>query len=600
MTMTWIVRACLLAICLCLLPSAAIAQRTADGDLATSAPLFETSPLKRNIFGQATVLPRIALSSPRDAVRNLYEQSDAGNYEQAARSLDLRALSEEERQNVGPKLARRLHYILSSRISIDFEQIPGTPEGLTEEAKADGEAPRDSLLLARIPYENTRADIRLVRIERGGEPRWVFSQETVAQIDVLFRTMGLGFLTDFLPERIRLFTIFGIAIWQWLLFIVIAVVSWFISPLARWGVIRWSPKPHRLSRKEWSDRLRQFIGAPLRLFVFALLLYVLSNVFLGISQDSDVGDTLFAVLFIFLVLAFTWLVVRSVSLATNVYVIDYIQRVREHDALRARSLETQMTMLRRVANSMVVLIGLGIAVLQIDVFRTIGTSLLASAGLAGVILGLAAQRTLGNIFAGIQLAISQPVRIGDNVVFENEWGWIEEITYTYVVIRIWDLRRLVIPINYLLDRPIYNWTRNSPTLLGTVFLYLDYRMPIEPIRQELPRIAKTSEFYDKELDVCTVLVTNCTDRVIEVRALVSAPDAGSAWNLRCLVRERLIAFLQSYEGGRYLPRTRVQMEQDPGFQRRQSELMKQTTDLQSEKEFYEKQAEEVKEDRDQG
>jgi small-conductance mechanosensitive channel len=173
------------------------------------------------------------------------------------------------------------------------------------------------------------------------------------------------------------------------------------------------------------------------------------------------------------------------------------------------------------------------------------------------VIGFAAQKTLGNLLAGIQIAITQPIRIDDVVVVEGEWGRIEEITLTYVVVRIWDLRRLVLPIGYFLEKPFQNWTRVSADVLGTVYLVVDYTVPVDEIRAQLERIVRESNLWDRK--VCGVQVTDASERGIEVRALVSAADSSKAWDLRCEVREKLIAFLQqNYPGS--LPRVRAEIQ----------------------------------------
>ncbi len=188
----------------------------------------------------------------------------------------------------------------------------------------------------------------------------------------------------------------------------------------------------------------------------------------------------------------------------------------------------------------------------------LGKGLLASAGIAGVVIGFAAQRTLGTFVAGMQIAFTQPIRVDDVVIVEGEWGRIEEITLTYVVVKIWDLRRLILPINYFIEKPFQNWTRVSADILGTVFLYVDYTVPLEAIRQELTRLLKDHKLWDGKVNV--VQVTNATERTVEVRLLVSAKDAGSAWDLRCDLREKMIDFLQR-EYPDALPRIRAELEQ---------------------------------------
>jgi small-conductance mechanosensitive channel len=189
--------------------------------------------------------------------------------------------------------------------------------------------------------------------------------------------------------------------------------------------------------------------------------------------------------------------------------------------------------------------------------RQVGVSILASAGIISIVVGFAAQRSLGNLIAGIQIAITQPIRLDDVVLVEGEWGRIEEITLTYVVVRIWDQRRLVLPINYFIEKPFQNWTRTTSELLGTVYLYADYTIPVERVRQELHRILQASDLWDKR--VWGLLVTNTTEKTVELRALMSTEDSSSAWNLRCQVRESLLKFIQK-NFAESLPRTRVEME----------------------------------------
>jgi small-conductance mechanosensitive channel len=202
------------------------------------------------------------------------------------------------------------------------------------------------------------------------------------------------------------------------------------------------------------------------------------------------------------------------------------------------------------------LLTLAAILMTFEKVRYLGTSILASAGIAGLIVGFAAQRSIATLLAGIQIAITQPIRIDDVVIVENEWGRIEEITLTYVVVRIWDLRRLILPITYFLEKPFQNWTRVSADILGTIFLYVDYTVPVEAVRAEFRRILEKSGKWDGRVSV--LQVTNTTERTVELRALVSATDSSSAWELRCHVREKLIEFLQkNYPHA--LPRLRAEI-----------------------------------------
>jgi small-conductance mechanosensitive channel len=227
------------------------------------------------------------------------------------------------------------------------------------------------------------------------------------------------------------------------------------------------------------------------------------------------------------------------------------------DNLKARKVHTQLDVLRRIFTTIVIIIAVAAMLMTFDKVRSFGAAILASAGIVGIVVGIAAQKTIGTLIAGFQIAITHPIRIDDVVIVENEWGRIEEITLTYVVVKIWDLRRLVVPITYFVEKPFQNWTRISADLLGTVFIYVDYTVPVEAVREELRRILDKSNFWDKK--VSGLEVTNATERTVELRALVSAADSSNLWNLRCEVREKLIAFIQkNYPSS--LPKLRAELE----------------------------------------
>jgi small-conductance mechanosensitive channel len=203
---------------------------------------------------------------------------------------------------------------------------------------------------------------------------------------------------------------------------------------------------------------------------------------------------------------------------------------------------TQLRIVKRIVTVIIIIIGFAAILMTFEKVRQLGTSLLASAGIAGIIIGFAAQRSLATLFAGLQIAFTQPIRIDDVVIVENEWGRIEKITLTYVVVRIWDLRRLVLPITYFTEKPFQNWTRIKSEILGTVFIYVDYTASAQKIREKYFEIVEQSKLWDGK--VRNLQVTNTTERTMELRVLMSAKDASAAWDLRCEVREKLIDFIQ--------------------------------------------------------
>ncbi len=246
-----------------------------------------------------------------------------------------------------------------------------------------------------------------------------------------------------------------------------------------------------------------------------------------------------------------WIALIAVDIGVSAYLMRF--RLDAEDNLLARKHVTQVRVLRRVISTVVLLITAGAALMTIGAVREVGVSLFASAGVAGIVAGLAARPVLANLIAGVQLAMTQPIRIEDAVIVENEWGWIEEITSTFVVVRLWDLRRMIVPLAYFMEKPFQNWTREGSAIIGSVLLYLDYTAPIEAIRAKAEAIVAASRLWDRK--VVNTQVTDTRERVIEVRVLVSAANASAAFDLRCEVREKLIEFLHGEHPGS-LPRSR--------------------------------------------
>lgn len=226
---------------------------------------------------------------------------------------------------------------------------------------------------------------------------------------------------------------------------------------------------------------------------------------------------------------------------------DYVYHhfdIQKADNLKERKIRTQLQFVRRLAVSLILILTVCFILLSFNNLRKLGTGLLTGVGVGGIIIGFAAQKSLGNFLAGFQIAFTQPIRIDDVLVVEGEWGRVEEITLTYVVLNIWDQRRLILPINYFVEKPFQNWTRNSADIMGTVFIYVDYTLPLDALREELTRLLEQDPLWDKRVKV--LQVTNTSEKTMEVRALMSASSSGNAFDLRCNVREGLIKFVQEH------------------------------------------------------
>lgn len=259
---------------------------------------------------------------------------------------------------------------------------------------------------------------------------------------------------------------------------------------------------------------------------------------------------------ILLILALIWLMLRAVRGVAQAILAQHPLNV--VDNLNARRIHTQTNVLMRSVMVLIVLVGIAAVLMTFPAVRTIGASLLASAGVAGLVAGMAARPVLGNLIAGVQIALTQPIRLDDVLIVEGEWGWVEEITGTYVVLRIWDRRRLVVPLQWFIEHPFQNWTRKSADIIGSVFWWVDYRLPLEPLRAEIRRLCEeVPQWWDG--DVVLLQVTESSEQAMQLRALVTARNSPDCWDLRCHVREGVINFIQR-EYPDYLPRTRALVE----------------------------------------
>jgi small-conductance mechanosensitive channel len=296
-----------------------------------------------------------------------------------------------------------------------------------------------------------------------------------------------------------------------------------------------------------------------RPFLAVVIVYAVQQAVRSTAGDFSGRSGVLHALVILVIAAAAWLVAALLLVIEDVSLARW--RTDVPDNMRARRLHTQVVMLRRVTVAAIVVLTLGVVLMTFPAVRTIGASLLASAGVVSVVAALAAQSMLGNLFAGLQLAFSDAVRIDDVVVVEGEWGRVEELTLSYVVVAIWDDRRLILPTSYFTTKPFQNWTRTGSAVLGTAEIDVDWSAPVEPLRAELRRVCEGTELWDGR--VCVLQVTEAVGGFIKLRALVSARDAGALWDLRCLVRERLVGWVWEHRQDA-LPRMRADVASVPG------------------------------------
>ncbi len=287
--------------------------------------------------------------------------------------------------------------------------------------------------------------------------------------------------------------------------------------------------------------------------LFIILLAALTIVIPFLQITEPLLDTLEKGFLVLLFLAIGWLMVSGVYLFEDAVLLRYDMTAA--DNLKARRVRTQTQLLRRMAIILLLIVdaGLILSLFQNSAIWHYGAGLLASAGLASLVLATAAKSTASNLLAGLQIALTEPIRLDDVVIVEGEWGRIEEITTTYVIVAIWDYRRLVVPLTYFIEKPFQNWTREHADLMGTAFLYVDYSVPVQALRDEFARLLEASPLWDRKIKA--LQVTDLTAQTMEIRCLLSAKNSGDQFDLRCIIREGMIAFIQENYPEAF-PRTR--------------------------------------------
>lgn len=341
------------------------------------------------------------------------------------------------------------------------------------------------------------------------------------------------------------------AVGPWMMLLAVAFAAVFLSLLVRFVIRKLLGGGDRVL----AQLLVRYIGRPAIWFLPLLAVSAVQPLLDLPPAQIELLERVVSLLFVVLV---TWLCANQFFVLEGY--VAHRNPVDVRDNLRARKMHTQVRVIRQIAVVVVVLLGVAIGLLSFEPVRQVGAALLAGAGVAGLIIGLAAQRTLGLILSGLQIAITQPIRLDDVLIAEGEWGKVEEITITYVVLRIWDQRRLILPCSYFLETPFQNWTRVTSELLGTVFLYLDHAVPIDAVRAELTRILQDEPLWDGRVGI--VQVTEAQAWCMELRVLISAGDAPSLWDLRCNVRERLITWAAEHYP-EHLARMRASLDQQP-------------------------------------
>ena len=302
-----------------------------------------------------------------------------------------------------------------------------------------------------------------------------------------------------------------------------------------------------------NETIDQKLKTPFYL-IFSL---VVAEIFFHLSKmEGEISFFISKTLFVGFVIVFAWLISRVINLVS--IIVERQLKTDKVDNLQERKILTQFAYINKIIYFILILITVSVILLSFEQVRQVGLSLLASAGITSIIIGLAAQKTISNLIAGFQIAFTQPIRLDDVVIVEGEWGRVEEITLTYVVIRIWDWRRLIVPLTNFIEKPFQNWTRDKSELLGSVSLWVDYTIPVDEIRIEMQRLLNASPLWDKKIEVLQVI--DSSEKAMHIRGLMTSKNSQDSWDLRCFVREGLIKYIQENHP-ESLPKLRIDTNQ---------------------------------------
>ncbi|MCB1137574.1 MAG: mechanosensitive ion channel [Leptospiraceae bacterium] len=357
-----------------------------------------------------------------------------------------------------------------------------------------------------------------------------------------------NWIRSWVPDWMQSIQFLDVELWQWIGVPLAIAVALGLALLVGGAIVRGLRKVSSRTEIPWDDQLLDQMKGPFRFFLFILFQFVSFRLLILHPTVQNMVDRL---LLITLIIGLGWAAQRLVGFLSTLALL----AASREDVHRSRGIRTRVAVFRRIGGIFIIVFCAALILMQFDVVRKVGVSLLASAGIAGIMIGFAAQKSIQSLVAGLQIAITQPIRLGDVVIVEGEYGTVEEIQLTFVVVRTWDLRRLILPVGNILHSTFQNWTRSSSDLLGTVELCADYAVPVESVRQALGEFVKTCKDWDGK--AVGLQVTEATEHTIKLRALVSSVDSARLWDLRCHVREWMVNYLQNLDAGIYLPRIRM-------------------------------------------
>lgn len=484
-------------------------------------------------------------------------------YDLAAYALNMNLIDEKVQRSRAIELAKRLDFLLSEKKLYVFDDLPDRPDGLMEpllgnESSVTGIV-RRSIQLGYIDYRERRVPIYLQRVRlEENTPVWVFSEQTVGNIDNLYEQYHPSEFERYLPEWLKL-KFFGIALWEFVAltaFLLLTMgLGWLLSKGTEKLISRYiSDESYSMSvgSSNGVADLVNKLTVPLTFTISFLLVFTLVSG--GFPYLDAVASSIRPVIWIVLVFSAMWLGIRVINFFANRYQSMQIENLGEEQFDKVRRRRTYVSIFRRVFIFFMILGSIWIGMSEFTNIEGLGRTLLTSAGIASVVIGIAAQPILGNIIAGVQVAVTQPVRIGDSVIMDGNFSTVEDLRYTYAVLKTWDERRLIVPMRELITEMVENWSHTEVHQTCPVFLYIDYGADIDAIRQHFISVTKENKLWDNKTEP-EVFVVEVTEKTIQLRGAVSGVGPIEAWTLACEVREQMLGYLHEQQH-QYLPTER--------------------------------------------
>lgn len=496
------------------------------------------------------------LRTPQATLEHFMLKCEAGDYEAAAYALNLNRMPQDINLEQAAELARKLHFVIDQRVSIDWSSIPDRPDGQidiwTTTNQAIAGSPRRSISFGEVTLDDRDIVMRVQRIKyQDWGAFWAINAETVENIDALYAEYGPRKLDRMMPSWAR-FQVFTIPVWKLLGTLLLLLFSVLLGRFAS----RLFKSAFAKSDKAWLAGIAHKVAGPAGFCASIIFFYfTITNL---ISFSGRYANWIYTLLLITMIASITWLVMRFID-----YLMVYIAENRVGDTnpeenQHARQMLTYVSVARRIITFGIILIGGFLILSQFQTLEKLGISLLASAGVVSIILGVAAQSTLGNIIAGVQIALTSPAKIGDTVNIDGELGYVEDIKFTYLVMRTWDQRRLVIPLKWITTNIFENFSMTNAQTIRSAHVYADESIDVQEVRDYFIELIKQDEDYCPDIEP-KLQVVDVTDKGIQLRAICPGKTATATWDLHCRMREKLVKFIYELEGGKHLATERIQI-----------------------------------------